>query len=209
MIKKLAILLIAIVAIGAVVTVYAFYSGEEYWETETVFGKWQEKIVVEYEDGTTDSLKILEDHEALPLSVKYDGKNVKTLTYQIYAVATGEGYDSFDIDWFYTTTTIEDSSGSIIYGPAKSSTGTKTGLSLDNSHQLVSIGIGIKATIDDEPEGAYTVIFGTERDIQYKGNPGGSWQTAENPPGREITVQVTNDNFITLVLSSGTQIGYE
>ena len=95
----IAILFIIILVIAVVfIVMNPEVTGESpYWETESNFGMWGEEIIIYYEDGTTDSLKILQDTQ--PLKVTYGGKEITSVGYEITAKATGAGYTGCELDY--------------------------------------------------------------------------------------------------------------
>lgn len=63
--------------------------------TPTSFGEWGQEIIVEFADGSTESLnQILR----FPLAVGYSGKTVSTITYKLSGRTRDEGSGDIEID---------------------------------------------------------------------------------------------------------------
>jgi len=63
--------------------------------TPTSFGDWGQELVVEFADGSTESLnQILR----FPLAVGYSGKTVSTITYKLSGKTINEGQGDVEID---------------------------------------------------------------------------------------------------------------
>src|SRR4030042_2446993 len=94
-----AVLIILVIIIAGIV----FYIGPggssstSYWETKNEFGTWQDEITIVYEDGTTTSLKMLQENIGNPLTVSYEGKAITKILMKLTAKVTGTGYDGAEI----------------------------------------------------------------------------------------------------------------
>src|SRR4030042_4062664 len=93
-----AVLIILVIIIAGIV----FYIGPggssstSYWETKNEFGTWGQEIIIGYEDGSTQSLKMMLDEPTL--SVWVGDKQISSLQYKLSATATGTGYSSVGVN---------------------------------------------------------------------------------------------------------------
>jgi len=204
-----------IVVIGAVVIVVLilglYLSGyfiEPYWETETNFGKWQGEIIIEYEDGTVQSLKILEDGVNLPLSVKYNGVSINKIYYKVYAVASGTGYTGVEVDisnlaWRMDVLKSSGATARNFNWPGVSE--IKSG-SLDQQIIIANIQFGASEINNNPaiyPSGSYTIKWIPSGSVSYRGigTTTSDWQVANTLPDVKsvvITVEQTAPAEITL-----------
>lgn len=210
--KIIGIVVAAIVVVAAI-SVAAFWTDifeDPYWETETDFGIWGEEIIITYEDGSEESLKIIND--MLFTTVDYGGKSISSVSYRLSAKATGTVYTGADIDL----------SGYDIRVNFKSGTTVKTYRTFSGSPTIQAISIdGVFHQIGDThavsikhsslfgdvnlfPTGSYTIQFLPTGTIRYRGSPGGDWETASLPTGKTMSVDVIQEPTaqITVTLSS-------
>lgn len=181
------------------------------WETDdddgSMAGIWGEEIIIEYEDGSTQSLKMLEENlfSINPFSVKYDGKKITSARYNVYATATGEEFTGCEIEEFTVNTRYFTGTGLDIIpfkGPFESYIRPGV-ISLGSQIQIINIGTNVNATLSGETPGIYSVGWAiVNENIRYRGVPDGEWQTVERPPGRAISVSVETGS-IYLELESG------
>lgn len=192
------------VGIAVMLVVGAFLSGAfntKYWETETEFGQWGEEILIEYVDGTTQSLKMIQDSEGKLLGVFYQGQEIDRLSYIIYGKATGEGYGSatVDIDTLQVRWEIErgSSHNSVADGEVT--------LYLNQETYLYGVDLYLKNHMNGQPhlypDGSYVIKFTPLGSVRYKGNPGGNWKQATLPPGKSITVTVDRGTTAQIVVT--------
>jgi len=197
------IFLVIIAGIG-----YFMYSGSgsEYWETKNEFGTWKEEILIEYEDGSQQSLKLLQDNVNNPFaSVKYNGQDVTNVYYNVYANAQGSGYDSIEIEGYRTQWKYYMGS-TLKYGP------------MQKSHGTISFGFGSNVKLSEgkaqayndlknRDPGTYTLKFVLLSEYgsnaRYRGIPGGSWEYVSLPPDRNVNLVVEEDRTLSISLSSG------
>lgn len=198
--------IIAVIVIVAGVGYFLFLSpSAEYWETKNEFGNWQEEIIVEYADGSIQSFKILQDNNALPFStVKYNGQEVRKLTYNVYATASGEGYTGVEIDKNNWETNIQVWRGS---ARLRTITNRASGTSSGNIGEQIRILNGLTTIIQptllksDDVSGTYKFLYHNEGSISYRGTPNGEWKSATLPSDRSITVNFEQDS-ITLSINA-------
>jgi len=203
----IAVFLILMLVIGAfLITVNSDGTWDTDWETDgNMTGSWGEEIIVKYEDGTTDSLKILEENQNNILAVKYNDKEIVSASYRIYATATGKGFTGCEIDSFTVNTMFykfESGSKTIFTGPFETTVSPDV-FDLGIEKHICDIGCPVKVVLGSQTPGEYGISWAiVDDDIRYRGVPDGSWQTVDCPPGRSLTVDVISDNEIYLTLES-------
>jgi len=205
------IVVIAAVAIIIVAGLFVMTGGStEYWETEVEFGTWGQEIILEYEDGTTQSLKILYDDVDSPLSVWHSGKEVKSIMYKIKEKATSVGYDWIKFSFVNFKVTAKTKQGSSV---VNTYTRTHSGsvypnYAIDgNWHTIWEFSKSIEGFFPSSlSPGTYTLQFSHSGDIKYSGRIDGVYESpisASLPPSLTITMEVRSDNTLTVVLGSG------
>lgn len=194
-IVPLAVIVVAMIIVAGVIFAFSTGVSTEYWEDEAEFGMWQEEIIIEFSDGSTESLKIIQENEAIA-SVIYNLKAVSKVKWLIAGVATGEGYNKAVVDrsgvkthWYINkgSTRIEDGFFTM--------SGT-TDLWIDGNPGTINVGeIDVVTKMDNDPtkypDGTYSISFVPQGTVKYMGMPGGTeWQTATLPPLRAIGLRV-------------------
>lgn len=208
--KKVAGLLLAIIVVITLVTVVFLGVGAtSYWETEASFGRWQTEIIIEFADGTSESLKIIEE-SLNPFAVVYDGKAITKVRWIISGVATGTGYDKAVVDRSNVQTGWRLSSG---ITTKTTGTFTSTGtvdLWIDGSAETINVGeVFIHDIMEYDlvkyPVGIYILKFTPSGTVRYWGEPnGGGDKFAELPPSRSLTLYMVRfpTGSISVTLSS-------
>ena len=208
--------LILIVAVVVIVSAIFTSSGGKWptpWDPSDdseIDGVWTEEIIIEYEDGTNQSLKILQendDHFFKFAVVTYNDEPISNVYYNIYATATGSGYTDCEIKSF-DVSVIHKKNGLPI--PGDYSTWTRTipwgtsghsdvvttadGVSIPiNAETLIlRFGINIDDYLVEHGNGDYTTSFVIEdvTTIGYRGLPGGDWQYTSVPKYRVLNLKV-------------------
>jgi len=200
--KKIFIIIIAtvVVAMLAIISFGTDVFTTPYWETETEFGMWQDELIIEFADGSSQSFKIIEEGRDKPFTVFYGDEEITSMSLKLSAKATGEGYEGAEIkttNFGYDGTIMKQSPPPVELKHTWSShrnDGTTT-VSLDSTKTLVNTGINLDAEINNNPseypQGIYSIRFDPKGTVQYRGYPdGGSWETATLPPYRVATVAV-------------------
>jgi len=180
------------------------------WETTgDISGLWNEEIIIEFKDGTTESLKILRENKLSinPFKITRDGEEITGVTYNLYATASqeGTGYTGCEIEEFTLTTayrrmpsTMIDSFNNIII---------PTVLEFDEKTQIVHNYIDLEDAIGSEIAGTYAVTWTINEDqIRYRGLPNSEWRIVERPDGQLVTMTVHEDE-IYLILEPGVGTG--
>lgn len=209
--KKGIYVIVGIVVIVMLVLVaLSSMSSDGTWDTPfesgNISGTWEEEITLEFADGSTESLKILEDNfENLGSLgvIMYDGRQISSASYKVYGTATGSGYTSCEVGAFRVC--IDYYQGSTkIGGPYYASSATQT-MTLNTRTRLLYSGTNLVATFGSRAPGTYSVKWYYDTSaIQYKGLPddGSGYQSVAPPPGRTLTFSVVNLNQIVLNLES-------
>ena len=196
------IIVITLVAVGFS---YFSYTGEEpYWETATEFGDWGQEIVLTYEDGTEQTLKILYDNPTL--SVWHSGKEVTWISYRLNGKATGTGYSSITYKLVNYQFRIQTKMGSSVVNSVDQTMSHTSGSKpVDGSWNLIfdyprTVGTYFPSSLSP---GMYTLIFSSiGGNIQYSAD-GESYQTVSSPPPLTITMEVKTDKTLSVVISAG------
>jgi len=205
----LTLVLVAYVGIGADGT------WDTPWSPGKVAGIWEEEIILTYTDGTTQSLKILEDNFDNPFAVvQYNGKTLSSAKYSLFATATATGYTGCEIQAFSLTYKYYQGHDLLTSPTPMSGIGGSTNspirtISLGTKTELVSVSCAIQTDLGNKAVGPYT--FKCEISpvtIGYKGVPddGSGIQTVASPSAKTIKLTVVNTNQILLNLEL-TQMG--
>jgi len=97
--KGVAVLVVGILIVVAVAVV-VFGTNvftDPWWETKTAFGVWQDELVIEYADGTTDTLKLIQEKIGKPLEYYHSGKEVTSCYILLKAEVSGTGYEGAEL----------------------------------------------------------------------------------------------------------------
>jgi len=210
-VKARAIPIIAILIVGILVVagLYVYLNpelvgAEEYWETPTGFGIWEDEITIVYTDGTTQSFKMIQDGN--PLTVTHEGKAVSSILMRLRAKVTGSEYTGAEIKLDTVGYVAAIQGGGQAKGYPFSAQSVTFKVPIGSTQQLKYREISaswIEGTLI--PDGSATVEFIPSGTVQYRGYPdGGDWQTATLPPKRSvpITISRTPTGSITVTLSS-------
>ena len=207
--KLLIIVAIIVIVMLGILAWGTNFGSSSYWETENEFGIWQDELIVEFSDGSTQSLKLINEGENKPLTVYYGGKAITKVNFKLSAKATGEGYDGAEIDTtgfgydgkIYKGSTEKDSWAykitDMIYRCSLGST-----KELLNSNYYMS---NLDNNPSKFPDGDYTIKFIPKGTVKYRGYPsGGDWTSATLPPTRtlDITIQRGGGGQIVVTLYS-------
>ena len=206
--------IIAVIAIITLVIVWGTGFGTTpYYETETEFGMWHEELYVVFEDGSEESLKIIDENMDKPFTVSYGGKVITKMGIKISATVSGTGFDGAEIKsiGFGVTREIKTASGTL----KKTYTATRTDRTIQwpigsASTSIINTAFDLDDTINQHPgtypSGTYSVRFIPFGTIEYRGYPdGGDWKTASLPSTRTASISVaqTITGSIVVTLGSG------
>ena len=199
------IIVVLVIAAGIVIYLYPELTGSEpYWETPNEFGSWGQELILEYEDGTSQSVKPLVENELL--SVYHSGKKVTGYQYKIKGKASGVGWDTVEVDFseFVVTVNSKDASDDIWNFYPHSFTSV-TSFSVDDQwYSLCSISGGItNVFLDEMRSGIYTLNFVPSGSIRYKANPDGDWEIGNLPDCIGLTMEVQKDQDVLSVTFAG------
>jgi len=179
--------------------------------SDSLTGSWGSEIKIEFDDGTSESLKqMIDDNTGLfswmPLSVKYENKDVTSFTYTLNGKATGKGYTetiidttnfdiSFDLRSPYTNSLV-NSVGSV---------GTqKVTIDLDDQwHEIFSVTKKADTVVPDTlSEKTYIVELNPSGTLSYDDGTG-TFVNADLPDLVRFTIQKTVDDYIKIEFKSG------
>jgi len=208
----MAILIVVILIIaGAVIFINPEITGSKsYWETEAKFGTWQDEILIEFDDGSTQAFKIIDENKNKPLTVAYDGKAVKTISLKLRASVSGSGYDGAEININnvgYTVSLHSAIPGGFTktWGDTYKNTHTYK-VPIGNTQQLQYRTISASELEGSgAPNGAYLLTFKPQGTVTYKGYPdGGDLENIDLPASRTVPIAIakTSTGSITVTLSS-------
>ena len=207
----LAVVIVAIIIFAGMAYVFTGSGSTEYWETETDFGMWQDEFYVVFEDGSEESLKIIEENIDKPFTVSYGGRIITEMGVRITAVISGSGYSGAELKFegFGVRRDIRTTGGVVkkTYDSIRSD-GTIQ-ISLGRSQQILFTEFDLDSTINAHseiyPNGIYSVRFTPLGTVRYRGYPdGGSFVTASLPPVRVASIMVAHipTGSITVTLHS-------
>lgn len=188
-----------------IVALFALEASEipEY-ETPATFGSWGEEIIINYEDGSSEPLKTLQ--EGLLSTLTYDDKAISGFTYRLKAKAVSDDYTNAEVEFDNVQLSIKVTQNtslaleriltwqSIVYNVPVD----------DTYHQLGGDqNISLKPLFDDGGyiAGTYTISFMPSGDVRYRGYPTGDWTNAILPMGKSVDV-VYEKGSITLDLQA-------
>lgn len=196
---------VAVIVVVSVVAALFFWTNvfaDPYWETETSFGAWQETIIIEFADGTSESLKIIQEGRNKPFTVTYEGKEIKRIGLELSASVSGVGYDGATLKYdqsFGVKRSILTSSDTTLYsGTSTRPDGSTQNIPIDTTAPILTTWVTVSKSdgtglLDDEPSGTYYADFEPQGQVQYKGYPdGGDYQTVELPKSRSVSIKVVN-----------------
>lgn len=209
-ILPIAVIVVAVIIIAGLVFVLSGGTSTSYWETENEFGMWQDELIIEFEDGTTKSMKIIGEEEEVSFTVLYGGKAITSAKLKLTAEATGSGYDGAELKTAQMGYLAHIKKGSTILQTISGSISDRTkSIPMDSTLTLFELGVDLKDVVDDNPskypDGIYTVQFDARGTAEYRGYPdGGDWISASLPPSRSISIIVerASSGSISLTLYS-------
>jgi len=199
--KIIGIGIAVIVAVAVVVVVFGTGAfATPYWEDETGFGVWQTEIVIEFADGTTESLKIIEETWD-SFTVRYFNKEITYIGIKIRAVAEGSGYDGAELRYTNSFGVLKKimKGGVTLYSSTSTlPDGNTKQIAFNGGVAILQSGINIEERTDANPTlyptGPYLVCFEPQGTVQYRGYPDigidNPWKTASLPPDRSVFVNV-------------------
>jgi len=172
----------------------------------TSFGEWGQEIIVEFNDGSTESLnQILR----FPLAVRHSGKPVSTITYKLSGRTRNEGQKDVEIDI----------SAFYIDVLTKNSGGTVNTVKIESSGDISLLGDGQWHTIWQSTEKCDVNLFfpysltDGEYDINWmpsgiiKSSTDGIKWISEDLPGNILlkNVELTVEHHVTVTLNSSVE----
>jgi len=213
--KIIGVGIVAIVVVAAIAVVFYGTEGSPYWETETEFGIWEETILIEFADGSTKSLKLIQEGQDRPFSVRYDNKIIKRIGLEIKASATGTGYTGATLKYennFGVKRSVSGMSYNVLYtGISTRPDGSTQNIPLDTTAPILTTWLNIESLTNSNPHtyptASYRVKFEPQGQVQYKGYPdGGSYVTVGLPSTRSAIVSVVQTPTANIIVTLGSDI---
>ena len=188
----------------------------KYWETTNEFGAWQDEIELGFTDGTTTTLKTIQDDFTLAVYDKYSGKEIDYVKYIIKAQASetggGSGYSYAEVkteDYKVRAVLTKTSGGgAIVYDNYFSVTDQTHNIAFDTVKQITAVKIDVNSKLYGWADADYNIGFSQSGNIEYRGYPDGTWNTASLPPDRGVDLEVKSGGggqiVVTISSSTGT-----
>ena len=205
--------IIAIIVIVTLVLVaYIGIGTDVKWESPlggTIDGNWGVEVILEYEDGTLQSLKPSLDKPLF--SVWNEGKKATGIYYVVNGQATATGYSTVVVHFQSYKLTYTVKSGSTVKRETVSDFGALNigdkNLPIDGAwHELAKVHHTASALGDGLAVGTYTVSLVPSGSLTYSVD-GGSSQIATLPSIISFTVEVKSDQTLSISFSSGYTFG--
>jgi len=210
------IIAIVIIVIGGWY-LYTQYQYDSMWRNDSDFGVLQSDIILRFSDGTEKSYRdVLKDDALsfLPFSVRWmspAGPVVNSVSYKVTGTATATGYTGVEIDRNNCEVVFRmfDSSGNVAVaspiGPY-AQTGTVSG-SLNTPIIIYQSSVSSSQIQGSLTPGFYYKLKAWQDDyikMKYRGTGSetGPWLVAQTPELCSLTVFISSDNTISLVVSS-------
>jgi len=199
------IIIVVMLVLAAFLTIGNDGTWDTPWSDGTINGMWEQEIILEYEDGTLQSLKPI--YENSILKVINDGKTIAGIHYMIYGTASGTGYSNAVINFKSYKVIYQVKSGSTIKRETIQDFGALNvpdmNLPVDGvKHLLVKVYHVKTALGDGLAVGSYTVSIVPSGSITYSAD-GGSPETASLPSTISFVVTIQSDNTLSISFSSG------
>jgi len=182
--KKIIIGIIAIVIVTAVV-IGSSLIGSGYWENDwgddETAGVWGVEILLHYADGSTESIKELDEN--LIAGITYGGEPVAGIEWTLSAKASGSEYTDVDIDLsgFYLMVEWQSNPPEMFNYPGGSSI---VNIPVDDVfHEIMSVYLDTTELFYEYPDGNYGLTFSCEGTLLYQGHGivDTEWLVAELP----------------------------
>lgn len=187
--NKIIVIVIAIILLSSFIFVLPTGEGNE---IESSFGFWKIDIRIDTNEGTK-TLSTIDTFGASLMSVFAEGQEVTSINYIVSARATGQGYDSAELDMSnaYISAVVNNNE---IYGEYGNS---DISLQLDSDYIDVFTldGTSLVSALDNElTSGSHTVNFKLySGDYKFRGVPDGDWQTSTSFPVTTLSIEVSNE----------------
>ena len=184
--KQLSIGIILLLVLGAVL-VFPTAASET---VDSPFGEWQVSITATDEEGNIKPLSVVNNMLGQLLSISVDGQEVTDFTFTLKAKATGEGYDSCEIDM--SNAYIATSVGGVEYASGIGESGIE--IPVNGDFQTVFSMSVATVTLESLVPGSHTLTFSLKTgDYKFRGVPDGEWQTSTSIPTASIQIEKTEE----------------
>ena len=206
-----AIFVIVMLVLASVVVISRDTTWDTPWEdegtddsgtTNAVTGSWGQEIIIEYADGTTESLKLACD---APLSIWSGDREIRGIHYKLNAKAEGSASNIlYDITEF--TYTYKAASGTAINSVVVScSDYTLSSRPVDGQwHELIKHYTSAEDIIPDTfPPGDYTITVTSSGNIKYEAGSEAKVTATNLPATINFTLLLKADSSVSVSFSSG------
>ena len=198
----IAVFIVAIIIVAVVGFIAMTGGSTSYWETENEFGNWQDELIINFKDGSSQTLKLIREGVNMPFAVYYEGREIQSIGMKLSAKAEGTGYEGAELkvsNSFGYFVYLYDSNGVSKFDPPVTLyTSDKTlTIPLGNTVDVVGgaweIGRALNQNPSLYPDGTYSLKYVPKGTAEYRGYPdGGSWITASLPPERSLSVTISS-----------------
>ena len=215
---KKAVIVVGVVVVAITLVAVALWSTgfgvTPYDETETEFGMWQDELYVVFEDGTEESLKLINLNR--PFMVSYGGRVITKMGVRITAVISGAGYDGAELKFESCgiRRDIRTTGGTVKKTYNSMRTDGTIQIAMGKTQTVIFTEFDLDSTINKHseiyPNGIYSVRFQPLGIVKYRGYPdGGSLKTATLPPVRTASITVAHLPTGTIVVTLSSELVYD
>jgi hypothetical protein len=195
--SKIFAIIIIVVAVIIAGVYFILTTGEDpYWKDPIggdISGDWGQEVILEYADGTLQSVKPMIDNPTL--AVEHQGKEVNGFTWKLKGKASGtQSKVLIDVSGYMVKMkTIKYGTSTQVHSHDLRFSGVKE-IDVDNAWHTVcngggSIGVIVPKSLAD---GKYRVFFDSMGIIKYKIN--NDWPIANNPDTVSLLFEKTTDS---------------
>ena len=208
--KIIAIAIVAIFLIAGLV--YFVIPGSAWWEEDTNLGQWGVEILIHYADGTTESLKTMQEYKIFTQAITKGGIPIVSFEYKIKAKATGD-YTNVYITSQYSKIGINyaqlhawallASGGSWVY-ERHWDTDIDVTVPVDGQWHDIYSRVVPATDFGALPNGDYVLHFNIDGQIKYKPDTETAYATATNPSERFVAFSKVGSTLELILDSSAT-----
>lgn len=206
--KRMLLLVIALVFVCLMLGIYVISDAdaskwvEDAWDQEdnsgSSSGEWGTEIVIEYEDGTNETLKTLK--------ITHDGKNVSKFIYKLSAKGDSDGLATCSLDLTgFCVEGIATSDGATEW-TAPVEYGTAGDLDLDNVwHEVYRLEVEADDLQSNLADGDYKLEFTPSGSIYYRGDANNKWVELKDIPSTCWLTFDKEEYWIEITLEGGVE----
>jgi len=206
------VILIAFILIAGFAVSEPYF--EESWKEKRLEGTWGIDLIVVYEDGTEESLKLLRDNliQSFIFSVYHGKKKITYIKRDVSAKASGTGYDKVKIDRhsFDFDVKAEDERDFVVKKESFKSdifSPRYKDIPVDGKwHKIIDNHYVHKKWFAPDKPGTYYIHFTPTELPRYSLDGGKTWKTATRPDSIGITITVKADKTFSIVFSQTQEV---